>query len=124
MLNISFLASATVDLYNLIVYIVVNCENFRRPTVTLTLIRRCSISNSSKLFSYTMMCSNFMFLDQFLFKLSCKHTHTHTQTQSCSVTYMKTNPLFRSICLFVVVGLCVLILSSFQYRILAVVLID
>ena len=28
------------------------------------------------------MYSNFVFLDQFLFELSCKNTHTHTNTHT------------------------------------------
>ena len=28
----------------------------------------------------TAMCSNFMFLDQLLFELSCKNTQTHTDS--------------------------------------------
>ena len=37
------------------------------------------------------MYSNFMFLDQFLFELSCKkHTQTHTQTQIDSEEYSDT----------------------------------
>ena len=50
------------------------------PTMTLPLIRRSSISNSSEIFSYTTMYSTFVFLDRFLFELSCKNTHTQTQT--------------------------------------------
>ena len=34
-----------------------------------------------ELFSYTTIYLNFMFLDQFLFELSCKNTHTHGNTQ-------------------------------------------
>ena len=50
--------------------------------MTLALIRQSSISNSSELFSYSTMYSNFEFLDRFLFELSCKHTHTHTNTHT------------------------------------------
>ena len=36
-------------------------------TLTLTLVRQCSILNSSELFSCITMYLNFMFLDQFHF---------------------------------------------------------
>ena len=49
-------------------------------TVTLTLITRNPILSSSELFSYATTFSNFVFLDRFLFELSCKHTHTHKHT--------------------------------------------
>ena len=63
------------------------------PTVTLTLIRQSSISNSSELFSYTTMYSNFVFLDRFLFELSCKNTHKHghTHTHTCTHTQIDSN---------------------------------
>ena len=89
MLNISFLICTKVELMDLIVCIAVNGEKFQSCTVTLTLVPQCPIWNLSKIFSYTCitMCSNFMFIDQLLFELSCKHqnhtharTHTHTHT--------------------------------------------
>ena len=85
MLNISFLASTNVELYDLIVFIVVNEERFQSPTVTLTLIRQCPLSNMSEIFAYTTTYSNFRFLDWLLFELSCKHTHTHTH--GCTNTH-------------------------------------
>ena len=58
------------------------------PTVTLSLIRRSSISNSSELFSYTTMYSNLMFLELFLFSYRAKtHTHKHGHTHTDSNEY-------------------------------------
>ena len=59
--------------------------------MTLTLIRWSSISNSSELFSYATMYSDFVFLDRFLFELSCKNTHTHTQTRTHTHTHTDSN---------------------------------
>ena len=50
MLNISFLACTKVELWDLIVCIVVNGEKFQSRAVTLTLVRRCPISNLSEIF--------------------------------------------------------------------------
>ena len=55
------------------------------PTVTLTLIGRSPISNSSELFSCTTKYSNFVFLNRFLFELSCKNIHTHTNTDTLTL---------------------------------------
>ena len=68
-----------VELWDLTVCIAVNREIIQSRAVTLALVQQCPISNLSKIFSYTTMCSNFMFLDRLLFELSCKITHTHTQ---------------------------------------------
>ena len=80
-LNLSFLVCTKVELWDLTVCIVVNGEKFRSGTVTLTLVRQCPISNLSEIFLYTT-CSDFIFLDQFFFKLSCKNTLTQTRTHS------------------------------------------
>ena len=87
MLNISFLACTKVELWDLIVCIMgPDGEKFQSHTMTLTLVRQCPISNLYEIFSYAMMYSNFMFIDQLLFELSCKNTetrkltHTHTET--------------------------------------------
>ena len=76
MLNINFLACTKVELWDLIVCIAVNGEKFQSRAMTLTLVWRCPISNLSKIFSYTMMYSNFTFIYQLLFELSCKNTET------------------------------------------------
>ena len=81
MLNISFLACTKVELWGLAVYIAINGKTFRSCVVTLTLVRHCSISNLSELFFYTIMYLNFMFLDQFLFELSCEYTYRNTETR-------------------------------------------
>ena len=52
MLNISIPACTKVELWDLTVCIVVNGEKFPSSAVTLTFIRRSSISNSSEIFSY------------------------------------------------------------------------
>ena len=87
MLNISFLASTKVELWDLIVCIVENGEKFQSPTMTLTLNRQCPLSNLYKIFSYTTIYSNFMFLDRLLFELSCKNTHKHTHTHMDAHTH-------------------------------------
>ena len=48
-----------------------NLKIHKSRAMTLTLVRRCSISNVSKIFSYTTytMYSNFMFMDRLLIKL-------------------------------------------------------
>ena len=60
----------------------VNGVKFQSPTVTLTLIRQCPLSNLSEIFSYATPYSNFMFLDRLLFELSSKNTHKHTHTHT------------------------------------------
>ena len=77
--------------------IAANGEKFQSRAMTLTLVQQCPISNLSEIFSYTVKCSDFMFLDRFmlldqlLFELlvSCKkyrntetwkHRNNHTQT--------------------------------------------
>ena len=47
--------------------------------------------NSSELFSYTRMYSNFVFLDRFLFELSCKNTHTHKHGHTHTHTHTHTD---------------------------------
>ena len=37
------------------------------------------------------MYSDFVFLDRFLFELSCKHTHTHTNTDAHTHTHTHTH---------------------------------
>ena len=37
------------------------------------------------------MYSDFVFLDRFLFELSCKNTHTHTQTRTHTHTHTDSN---------------------------------
>ena len=60
----------------------INGEIFQSPTVTLTLIRQCLLSNLSEIFPCTSTYSNFMLLDRLLFELSCKNTHKHTHTDA------------------------------------------
>ena len=91
MLNTRFLACTKVELWDLIVCVAVNGEKFRSRAVTLALVRQFPILNSSELFSYTTMYSNFMFLDQFLFELSCKNPHTHTHTHMHTHIFEKRN---------------------------------
>ena len=89
MLNISFLACTKVELWYLTVCIAVNGEKFRSGTVTL--VRQCPISNLSEIFSYTTMCSNFMFLDQFFLSYHAKtHAHKHRRTQTRTHTHTAT----------------------------------
>ena len=95
MLNISFLACTKVELLDLTVCIAVNGEKFQIQAATLILARQCPISNLSELFSYTTTYLNFMFLDQFLFDLSCKNTETQkhgiTEKHTDSDEYKKHN---------------------------------
>ena len=81
MLNISFLACTKLELWGLTVYIAINGETFQSCVVTLTFVRQCSISNLKELFFYTIMYLYFMFLDQFLFELSCEYTYRNTETR-------------------------------------------
>ena len=85
MLNISFLACTKVELWDLIVCIAVNGEKFQSRAMTLTLVWQCLISNLSEIFAYTMMYSNFMFIDRLLFELSCKNPETHTDCDEYSI---------------------------------------
>ena len=80
MLNISFPACTKVELWDLKVCIAVNGEKFQSRAMTLTLVRQCP-SSLSELFLYTTMYLNFMFLDQFLFDLTCKNKHANKHTQ-------------------------------------------
>ena len=74
------------------------CGKWRKITmkfeISLLVPAMPVIERVSELFSYVPMYSNFMFLDQFLFELSCKHTHTHTHIRThiktdeyCTVAY-------------------------------------
>ena len=76
MLNISFLASKNIALWDLKVCIALNGEKLQSPAMTLTLVRQSPILNLFELFSYTTMYLNFMFLDQYLLSYRAK-THTH-----------------------------------------------
>ena len=92
MFNISFLACTKVPICDLTVCIAVNGEKFR--AMTLTLVGQYPISNLSKIFLYTTMYSNFIFVDRLLFELSCKNTETREHrnietrkhTQFCKIT--------------------------------------
>ena len=61
--------------------IVVNGEKFQSHAVTLTLIGQCPMSKSSKLFSYTTICSSFKSIEPLFFSYRV-HRHTHTQTHT------------------------------------------
>ena len=91
MLNISHLTYTKVELWDLIVCIAVNGEKFQSRAMTLTLVRRCPISNFSKIFSCTTIYSNFMIIDILLFELPCKNTetqkHGNTETHTDSDKY-------------------------------------
>ena len=63
MLSHNFLTCAKAEILDLTVCIVVNGEKFQSHAVTLTLIGQCPMSNSSELFSYATIYSNFKFLD-------------------------------------------------------------
>ena len=63
-LNHNFLTCAKAEIYNFTVCIVVSGEKFQSHAMTLTLIRQCPMSNSSKLFSYTTKCSSFKWTEQ------------------------------------------------------------
>ena len=84
MLNHNFLTCAKAEIWALTVCIVVNGEKFQSHAMTLTLIRQCPMSNSSELFSYTTICSNFKSIELLFFELSCtqtdRQTHTHRRT--------------------------------------------
>ena len=83
MLYICFLACTKVELWDLTVCIVVNGEKFRSRTVTLTLVQQCPLSNLSEIFSYTKMCSNFMFHNLIILQnlMCCRHcVLAHLQT--------------------------------------------
>ena len=105
MLNISFLACTKVVLWDLTVCIVVNGEKLQSHAVTLILFRQCPISNLSELFSYTATYLNFMFLDRFLFELSCKNTETrkhgktetHTDSDEYSIVALCKNVTIKTI---------------------------
>ena len=64
-------------------------EKFQSHAVTLTLIEQCPMSNSSELFSYTIRCSSFKWIEPLFFELSCtqteRQTHTHTDGHEYSI---------------------------------------
>ena len=43
------------------------------------------------------MYSNFVFLDRFLFELSCKHTHTHTDSNEYPIVAFSKNATITSL---------------------------
>ena len=94
MLNIIFLACAKVELWDLTVGIVV--YQYQSDTMALALVRQCPVLNLPQLFSYT---KTFIFLDPFLFELSCKNTHrnTHTHTQMHTKTWTHTKTLMSTL---------------------------
>ena len=55
---------------------------WRSHAVTLTLIGQCQMSNSSELFSYTLICLSFKWIESLFFELSCKQADTQTDTQT------------------------------------------
>ena len=84
MLNHNFLKCAKAEIWDLTVCIVVNGEKFQSHAVTLTLIRQCPISNLSKLFPYTTVCSSFKWIESLLFELLCTQTDRQTRRQQDS----------------------------------------
>ena len=91
MLNHNFLTCAKAEIKDLTVCIVVNGEKFQSHAVTLTLIGRCPMSNSSEQFSYTTMCSSFKWIEPLFFSYHVhRQTHTHTNTQKDRQTGMST----------------------------------
>ena len=71
MLIISFLACTKVELWHLIVCIVVNGEKISKSHSDLDLFPTMPNIKLVRynLFSYTIMCSNFMLVDHLLFEL-------------------------------------------------------
>ena len=61
--NHNCLTCAKAEILDLTVCIVVNGEKFQSHAVTLTLIGQCPMLNSSELFSYATIYSNFKLLD-------------------------------------------------------------
>ena len=58
-------------------------KKFQSPAVTLTLIGQCQMSNSSKLFPYTKICSSFKWTEALF--LVIVYTDTHTDRQEYSI---------------------------------------
>ena len=85
-LNISFRACAKVELWDLIVCIAVKGEKFQSHAMTFTFVRQCPILDLSEIFSYTTLYSNFMFIDQLHFELSCKNMETQKHAQTLTST--------------------------------------
>ena len=70
--------------YELTVCVVVNGKNFH--ALTLTLIRQYPMSNSSEIFAYTTIYSNFK-INYFSSYHSYTHKHTHTQKHTHTDEY-------------------------------------
>ena len=84
--------------------------------MTLTLIRQCSISTSSELFSYATMYSNFMFLDRFLLSYRAK-TYTHCTVKGLEDTWLRSRSHFSSTnlcCLETEIILIILLKAKFK----------
>ena len=79
MLNHNFLTCAKAEIWALTVCIVENGEKFQSHAVTLTLIGKCPMSNSSELFSYTTICSSFKSIEPLFFSYPV-HRQTDRQT--------------------------------------------
>ena len=90
MLNYNFLTCAKAEIKDLTVCIVVNGEKFKSHAVTLTLTGQYPMSNSSKLFSYTTICSSFQWIEPLFFELSCTQSDTHTHRKTDRQTEMST----------------------------------
>ena len=73
------------------VCIVVNGEKFQSHAVTLTLIGQCPMSNSSKLISYTTICSSFQWIDPLVVELSCLETDTQLDSYTDKRTHRHTD---------------------------------
>ena len=74
MLNNSFLACNTVELWDL---------KIGKVSKSLTLVRQFPKLNLSELFSCATVCLNFMFLYQFLFELSYTNTDEYSIIVFC-----------------------------------------
>ena len=76
MLNISILACTKVELWDLIVCIAINGENFQSRAMTMTLVQRCPISKLSR--------DIFIYFDYFLsyYAKTQKHGSMETHTDS------------------------------------------
>ena len=72
---------------NLIFRSCVSVNGEVNPTITLTLIRKFPISNSSELVTYTTTYFNFKILYYLFFVITHIHTCTHTQTHTCTQTH-------------------------------------
>ena len=81
--------------------------------MTLTLIGQCPMSNSSELFSYTIRCSSFKWIEPLFFELSCTQTHTQTDRHTHRRTWALYSCGFlrhkwhgKALNLFLIYGLC------------------